>query len=389
MKDEEENISSLIPHPSSLSFLRPKLERPTWVEIDSGAIRSNIFALRKPLPSSTRFMAVVKAEAYGHGAIGVARAAETAGGAMLGVATPFEGQLLRGAGVELPIVILSPVLPQQAQAVAENKLSPCVTSIETARALAGTGTKVHVKVNTGMNRAGIEVEEAAEFLRALRTIEGVEAEGIFSHFAGSDDPDRAPAYDQFDRFELLLRELRGAELRPPIAHIANSGAIIDMPETALDMVRAGIAMYGLYPSTYVSRNVKLAPALSWKSHVIETRRLAPGDRVSYSGTFVAERQTTVALMPVGYADGLRRALSNKGEVLIRGKRRRIAGRVCMDLTVIDCGSADVEPGDEIVLIGRQGEGVITAEEHAEWIGTNNYEVTTQITYRVPRRIRDA
>ncbi|MEK8022297.1 MAG: alanine racemase [Candidatus Hydrogenedentota bacterium] len=374
--------------PFSSDFLRAKLERPTWVEIDSEAIRSNIASLRRRLPASTRFMAVVKAEAYGHGAIGVAHAAESAGAAMLGVATPYEGQLLRAAGIELPIVILSPVLPQQAASVAENRLTPCITSLETARALSGTGTQVHVKVNTGMNRAGIEPDETIEFLRAVRAIEGVEVEGVFSHFAGSDDPDRTSAYDQFDRFELLLRELRAAELRPPIAHISNSGAIIDMPEMSLDMVRAGIAMYGLYPSLTVSRLVKLVPALSWKSHVIETRRLTAGARVSYSGTWVAPRETTVALMPVGYADGLRRALSSKGEVLVRGKRRRIAGRVCMDLTVIDCDSADVEPGDEIVLIGRQGDEVITAEDQAEWIGTNNYEVTTQITYRVPRRIQE-
>ncbi|HBW46644.1 TPA: alanine racemase, partial [bacterium] len=243
------------------------------------------------------------------------------------------------------------------------------------------------KVNTGMNRSGIEIEDTAEFLRKLSKIEGIEVEGIFSHFAGSDEIDRHGAYDQFERFEILLHNLESLGLRPPIAHISNSAAIIDMPEMSLDLVRAGLAIYGMYPSNYVSRSPVLKPALTWKTHVIDKRILPEGSAVSYGGTWRAEKETIVALLPVGYADGYRRALSNKGEVLLRGNRCKIAGRVCMDLTVVDCGNNPVEIGDEVVLLGEQNSSHITADEMAEWLGTNNYEVTTQITYRVPRRIR--
>jgi alanine racemase len=365
--------------------IRSKVERPTWVEIDHAAIAANIGALRKNVAATARFMAVVKAEAYGHGAIGVARSALEAGAERLGVATPYEGRLLRRAGIEVPIQVLSPILAHQAEEVAADGLIPSVTSIETARALAGRGAKIHVKVNTGMNRSGIALAEAPGFLRALQAIKGLEVEGIFSHYAGADDPDRRGAYDQFERFEALLRELRGLGLRPPIAHIANSAAIIDMPETALDMVRAGIAMYGLYPSDDVSRLVRLRPALAWKTRVVEARRLARGEAVSYNGTWIApEDGCWTALLPVGYADGLRRGLSNRGEVLVGGRRRTIAGRVCMDLTVVDCGDAEPAIGEEVVLIGHQGDEELTADAMAKLLGTNNYEVTTQITYRVPR-----
>lgn len=373
-------------------FLRAKIDRPTWAEIDAQAIQSNIRALRRPLDPRARFMAVVKAEAYGHGALGVAAAALEAGADCFGVATPYEGQLLRTAKIDVPIIILSPTLPVQAAAIVENRLIPSVTTMETARALgslaasAANPVRVHVKINTGMNRSGVEREDAVEFLRALRAIDGIEVDGIFSHLYGADDPDRAPAYAQFEEFESLLRELRALDLRPPVAHISNSAAIIDMPEMSLDMVRAGLAMYGMYPSDFVSRRIKLTPALAWKSRVVETRRIEAGEPVSYSATWIAERATNVALMPVGYADGFRRALSNRGEVLIRGRRCRVAGRVCMDLTVLDCGDEAVAVGDEIVLIGCQGDEVVSAEEMADKLGTNNYEVTTQITYRVPRRL---
>jgi alanine racemase len=375
-------------------FLRAKIDRPTWVEVDAQAIQANIRSLRRPLDPRVRFMAVVKAEAYGHGALGVATSALGAGADCFGVATPYEGQLLRAAKIDSPIIILSPTLPVQAPAIVENRLVPSITSLETARAIAqlapaGDPVPVHVKVNTGMNRSGVEREDAVEFLRALRAVDGIEIEGIFSHFYGADDPDRAPAYAQFEKFDALLRELRTLGLRPPIAHISNSAAIIDMPEMSLDMVRAGLAIYGMYPSDFVSRRIKLAPALVWKSRVVETRRIEAGEPVSYSATWIAERSTTVALMPVGYADGFRRALSNRGEVLIRGRRCRVAGRVCMDLTVLDCGDEPVEIGDEIVLIGRQGDDEISAERMAETLGTNNYEVTTQITYRVSRRLAAA
>lgn len=366
------------------SFIKAKTDRPAWVEVDAGAIGANVRALKKQLPGGCALLAVVKAEAYGHGAIGAAKAALHHGAVSLGVATPYEGQLLRAGGIDAPIVVLSPTLPRQAPEIMRYRLTPSVTGMEMVRALADSGTRVHLKVNTGMNRSGISPVDAPAFLRAAATVPGVSVEGVFSHLAGADEPDRHPAYDQFDRFDALLRTLNEQKLRPPVAHIANSAAVLDMPEMALDMVRPGLALYGMYPSDYVGRRVALRPALSWKTRVVEKRRLAAGDAVSYAGTWTASRPTWTALLPVGYADGLRRSLSNRGEVLIGGRRAPIAGRVCMDLTVVDCGDYEPGIGEEVVLIGSQGEGCILAEEMAEWLGTNNYEVTTQITYRVPR-----
>lgn len=343
--------------------------RPTWAEIDLSAIKSNIAALRKNVPNS-KFMAVVKADAYGHGAIAVARAADAD---YLGVATPTEGAELRDAGIDRPIVVLSPIVADQITEMRAANLIPSVTSLEIGKAF----DRVHVKVNSGMNRSGVSLSDAVEFIRAL----GSRVEGVFTHLAGADDVDRTSAYDQFDRFELLLRDLRAVGIRPPIAHICNTAAILDMPEMALDMVRAGIGIYGLYPSRFVGRRVKLTPALKWKTKVLETRRIEAGERVSYNGTFVAERATNIALLPVGYADGYRRALSNRGEVMIRGRRAKIAGRVCMDLIVVDCGELKPEIGEEVILLGDD----LTADEMAEWLGTNNYEIVTQISRRVPRR----
>lgn len=368
------------------SFIKAKTDRPAWVEVDASAIASNTQGLRAQVPASCRLMAVVKAEAYGHGAIGAARAALSAGATFLGVATPYEGQLLRAAGFDVPIVILSPTLPRQASEIARYRLTPSVTSLDMVRALAESTTRVHLKVNTGMNRSGVAPADAPAFLRAAAAVPGVAVEGIFSHLAGADEPDRHPAYDQFDRFDVLLRTLGDQRLRPPIAHIANSAAVLDMPEMALDMIRPGLALYGLYPSDYVGRRVRLRPALAWKTRVVEKRRLEAGERVSYAGTWTAEKACWTALLPVGYADGLRRALSSRGQVLLGGRRASIAGRVCMDLTVIACGDYEPAIGEEVVLIGDQGEESIRAEEMAGWLGTNNYEVTTQITYRVPRWI---
>lgn len=365
--------------------LKAKLDRPTWVEIDTEAVRYNIRALKRRIPAACKFLAVVKAEAYGHGALGIAKAALKEDIFGFGVATPYEGQLLREAGIDAPILVLSPIFPEQAEDIVRNKLTASITSLETAEALRNSGVKVHIKVNTGMNRSGVELQDAVKFIESVNKISRIEIEGIFSHFAGSDEIDRHPAYDQFEKFNLLLNELQTLAIRPPIAHISNSAAIIDMPECSLDMVRAGLSIYGMYPSNYVSRSPNLKPALTWKTHIIEKRRIKRGDKVSYSGTWQAEKDTTVALLPVGYADGYRRMLSNKAQVLVNGRRCSIAGRVCMDLTVINCGDNEVEVGDEVILLGGAGDDNISAEEMAGWLGTNNYEVTTQITYRVPRR----
>ncbi|MBL4888954.1 MAG: alanine racemase [Candidatus Lindowbacteria bacterium] len=364
--------------------LSAQSERATWAEVSLKNIRSNYSCLKKSLKKDCKLMAIVKANAYGHGAGSVSKALEEEGVDFLGVAAPFEGALLRAAGVQVPIVVLSPTSPEQAEIIAGNNLIPAISSIEMALALDGRRVKAHVKVNTGMNRCGVEPEKISEFLTDIASKTDLQIEGIFSQLAGADDIDRNGAYNQFDIFESLLRELRSKNLRPPIAHISNSAAVLDMPEMNLDLVRTGLSLYGMYPSEFVSRSLNLAPVLSWKAKVVETRELQPGESVSYGSTYTATKPTRVALLPVGYADGYRRSLSNRAEVLIRGERCKVAGKVCMDLTVVECGEMDVHSGDEVVLIGSQGEDSISIEEMAAWLDTINYEVTTQITERVPR-----
>lgn len=358
--------------------------RETWVEIDLAAFKQNVGELKRYLDKNCLFLAAVKANGYGHGDIAVSVAALEAGADVLGVATVEEGIRLRDAGISAPILVMSPTLPAHAPAILAHDLKAAVTDMEMVRRLGGKQAQVHLKVNTGMNRSGIAVEDVPDFLSRTKGEGGVEVEGIFTHLACADSPDRHDAYDQFDRFSELLRKLIEMDLRPPIAHIANSAALLDMPEMALDMVRPGISLYGLYPSAYVSRRERIKPVLSWKARVVETRRIEAGEKVSYGYTWIAERPTNIALLPVGYGDGFRRGLSNRGAVLIGGRRCPVAGRVCMDLSVVDCGDLPVEVGDEAVIIGTQGDDAVTADEMAELLDTINYEITTQITERVPR-----
>ncbi len=369
--------------------------RPAWIEIDEGALANNVRQIRRLIGPQRLLAGVVKANAYGHGAIPVARQILAAGADRLAVATLSEALELRTAGIDAPILVLGYTPPRQAAEVVRAGVTATVYDVETAQALAeaaaqqGVRAAVHVKVNTGMNRLGLDPEDAPAFMEALRAMATLEAEGVFTHFATS-DTDRAFALVQAARFGAMIAALEAAGLRPPLVHAANSAATLTLPETHFDMVRCGIALYGLDPDEEMTPlPAGFRPVLSWKAEVAQVRTLPPGAGVSYGLEFVTRRSSTLAVIPVGYADGFPRRPLTWGGVLIHGKEAPIVGRVCMDQSLVDvtdiaAAGEPVRQGDLVVLIGRQGEAAISAEEAARRIGTINYDVVSRILARVPR-----
>jgi alanine racemase len=360
--------------------------RPTTAQVDLTAIRDNVRALK---PDGVELMAVVKANAYGHGDVPVARAALEAGATWLGVALVEEGLALRMAGIEAPILVLSEA-PAGSEAVAvAHRLTPSLFTPSGLRRLADAApgrVAVHVKVDTGMHRVGVwPPEEAPGFVRDV-TSAGLEVEGIFTHLARSED-DEVTTKLQLDRLGAVVDAVRSAGIVPRYVHAANSGGLIRHPEAHLDMVRAGIAIYGIPPAPGVGDGLGLRPALSWRSSVGSIRRLDAGERLSYGHRYELDDPAWVATVPVGYADGYPRRAWSTAEVLVGGRRRRIAGTVTMDQLMIDCGDDRPAEGDEVVLLGRQGDEEVTAWELAEHAGTVGYEIVTRIGTRVPREYR--
>jgi alanine racemase len=373
-------------------------------EIDLKAIAHNIKELRRITHPDARLMGVVKANGYGHGAIEVARCALQNGAEVLGVARIEEGMQIRAAGIEVPILIFGYTLPELAADLLEYDLTQTVNTHASAQVLSQTATslkkkiKIHLKVDTGMGRLGLLAQnfqrdnsvalnaDAIEETLAIAGLEGLELEGIFTHFATADSADKTSAEDQLDLFMRFLNRLREAGLEPPFRHAANSAALIDMPQSHLDMVRPGIASYGLYPSDEVNKkHVSLKPAMALKAKIIHLKKVPAGFKVSYGSTHKTPRATTIATIPIGYADGLNRLLSSNGQMLVHGHRAPIIGRVCMDLTMLDVGHIDnVQMGDEVVIFGHQGNDAITVDEIASSLNTINYEIVSTITARVPR-----
>ncbi len=360
--------------------------RPTVVEVDLDAIRSNVRVLK---PDGVELMAVVKANGYGHGDVPVARAAIEAGAAWLGVALVEEGLRLREAGIDAPILLLSEFPKDSEKDVLASDLTPTVYSAEKAAALADAGrstgrqVRVHLKVDTGMHRVGIPPQPAVELATSLRNDE-IEIEGVWTHFARSEEVDASTTGEQLGRFRAFVDELETAGIRPRYRHAANSGATIAWPESHLDLVRVGIAMYGIAPGPDLASRVALRPAMCLRSRVSHVRRHRAGEAISYGHTYRLDRDSTIATVPIGYADGYLRTLSNSGRVLIRGDRYGVAGTVTMDQLMVDLGDDPVEIGEEVVLIGRQGAEEIRAEEVAGWAGTIGYEIVCAVSERVPR-----
>ena len=362
---------------------------PTVAEISLPALRHNLQQVVQRIGTAA-ILAVVKADAYGHGAIPVSRTLLAAGAHQLGVATVEEGLALRGAGVTAPILVMGDI--GDIPTIQRANLTPVLPSrdaVETAARLADPRTVplcVHLKVDTGMSRLGLTPDEALSMLKSGWP-PTLQLEGVMSHLASADEPDDKPTEQQLARFRTFLDAIRSAGLKVPTAHIANSAAILRFPASRFDLVRPGLMLYGY--STGSSRAADLRPALTWKTRVIQTKRVAAGQPVSYGGTFVATRPTTLAVLPVGYADGYGRALSNKGHVLLGGRPAPVVGRVCMDLTVVDVTDHPaVRPGDEAILVGRQGSAAITADDLAAWQNTISYEVLCRIGPRVTRVYRD-
>lgn len=363
----------------------------TWAEIDLDAIAGNVQAFQQHVGNDVEVMAVVKANAYGHGAVQVARTALGAGAKRLAVHRAIEGVELRQVGIKAPILLMGHTPPDGARLVVDWQLTPSLTSMDFAQALSaqasavGTIQPVHVKIDTGMGRYGLMPEEAVGFLQAVRQLPGISLEGLFTHFATADWADQTYVRQQMEVFERVLHDLRQAGIEVPGVHAANSAAAMYLPEAHFNLVRPGVAIYGLHPSSEQPPAFTIRPALSLKSRVSRVRRLPAEYGVSYGRTYVTDRPTLAALVPVGYGDGYSRSLSNRGVVLVRGRRASVIGRVCMDQFVIDVSRIQgVEQDDEVVLIGEQGGERISAEEVAELASTINYEMTTALLPRVVR-----
>ncbi len=366
--------------------------RFAWVEVDTAAIARNVRTLKALTKPGTRFMAVVKADGYGHGALGSAQAALTAGADRLGVATLEEAVTLREAGVTAPIHLLSEPPSSGIGLVIEQAVVPTVTSrefaVDLSRAamLAGVTVRYHLKVDSGMNRIGVRAEEAHDMVAWLRGLPGLEMEGVFTHFATADVPGDWEFERQVERFQKAIDRMRTEGVRPPIVHAANSAATILHPETHFDMVRCGIAIYGLHPAPSTYGAVELQPAMSVKARVSYVKRIGLGDGVSYGLTYHAGAPTTIATVPAGYADGVHRAASNEMQVLLGGKRCQQVGRICMDQLMVEVpDGVRVAPGDEVVLVGMQGADRILMDEQAAHAGTINYELACAFALRMERR----
>lgn len=362
----------------------------TWVETDVSAIRHNTRRLIE-LAGGAEVMAVVKANAYGHGAEGVARAAVEAGAAWLGVARAGEGLALRAAGLSAPILVLGYTPPALAAEAIGHDLALTVYEAESAAACAAAGralgrtARVHVKLDSGMGRLGLLPPDALEFVRALRGLEGLAVEGLFTHLAASDLADQAATLAQLAVLDGVLAALDAAGLRPARVHAANSAALARQPSARCNLVRSGILLYGLDPSDDVPCPPGFRPALAWKTVVAQVKTLPAGHGVSYGPEYTTTSAETVAVLPVGYADGYRRVPKNVNGVLVGGQRSPVRGRVCMDQCVIGVSHVPgVRAGDEVVLIGRQGGERISAEDVARRWGTINYDVTSGIMARVAR-----
>ncbi len=363
--------------------------RPVWADIDLDALDHNVRALKRQARGSL-FMAVVKANAYGHGAVAVAKAALAAGADRLGVVCVDEGEELREAGIKAPILVMGHTPASMAERAVALELTTTVSSHHYAEAVsqaAGThGIKapVHLKVETGLNRYGLPPEELLPLAESIRQMPGLDVEGLWTHFATGDEADKGYVEHQYGAFRQVAEKLPWVRLR----HVANTATVLDTPELSLNMVRVGIGLYGCYPSLEVDHEVPLQPVLSLKSRVARLHRIDAGESVGYGRTWTAPRASVIALIMCGYGDGLRRTLSNKGSVLICGKRAPIVGRIAMDMCVADVTAIPhLSVDDEVVIIGRQGKDEISADEMARLTETISYETLTGITARVPRVYR--
>lgn len=364
-----------------------------YASVNLDAIYDNMKNIKENTKDGTGMIAVIKTDGYGHGAVPIAKTVdELVWG--YAVATSDEGVNLRTNGVTKPVIILGYTHESQYEKIVENDLRPAIFTFEDAKKLSDVAcseskkAKIHIKIDTGMSRIGFHPDkDSVKVISDISRLPGIEIEGIFTHFYASDETDKTSAYEQYKIFNNIISELEKQGVNIPIKHCSNSAAIIDMPDVNMDCVRVGIALYGMYPSDEVDKTkVKLTPAMELKSHIICLKEVEKGVGISYGATYVTSEKTKVATVSVGYGDGYRRSLSNKGYVLIRGQKAPILGRVCMDQFMVDVTHIkDVQRGDVVTLLGKDGDMEITAEELAGMAGeTFNYEIVCDIGKRIPR-----
>ena len=371
--------------------MKPSL-RPVWAEVDLAAVRGNVQALLQavtPVP----VLAVVKADAYGHGAVEVANAATDAGASMLGVALVEEGIALREQGVAAEILLLSEPTADAAGAVVEYRLTPAVYTLGGVAAIEAAAKHqkcenfpVQLKIDTGMHRVGADLVTALEVARAVEQSTALQLAAVWTHLAVADERDNEYTDSQLERFENAVRSLRAQGTHPPMLHVANTAAAIGLKAAHFDLVRCGIGVVGIAPAPWLESSINLQPALSVHAAVSYMKRVDAGEAMSYGLRYRLERASNIATVPIGYADGVPRLLGERGgEVLIRGSRFPIAGTITMDQMLIDVGDAPIEPGEAVVLIGSQGGVCIAAQEWADRVGTIAYEIVCGIGPRVPRK----
>ncbi|MDO4730674.1 MAG: alanine racemase [Clostridia bacterium] len=373
--------------------------RRTWLEINLNAIENNYLQIRNKLNKKVKIMCVVKADAYGHGSVAVAKEYESLGADWLAVANIDEALQLRAHGISLPILILGYTPPNMAKTLIDNNLTQSVISEKYAQQLSeyaviwGTKVKVHLKIDTGMGRLGFpayDFEQAQNVVNKILKIvrlKGLFADGMYSHFSSADSQSDAGAYTkkQFNNFLLIVSELRKKGVKFSFYHCANSAAILQYPSTHINMVRPGIILYGLTPNTSMSFDMKLIPAMKFKTNISYVKVVDPGTPISYSGTFKTQKTTKIATVPVGYADGYPRRLSNYGVMTIEGARVPIIGTVCMDQLMLDVSNiADAQSDDTVVIFGDPNKNEIGIDQVAKWCDTINYEIACNISKRVPR-----
>jgi alanine racemase len=364
--------------------------RPTLVVVDLNRLAKNFMAIKAQV-APARVMPILKANAYGHGLLRTAQLMELLGADYIGVAVLEEGILLRQNGIHMPILVLGGILGNQVPGFLKYDLTITASSIdklsqvdEIATQL-GMKAKVHLKIDTGMERIGVHYYNADNFLESTLSCKSIYFEGIYSHFANADSPDLRDARKQLERFQEVLYFYEKHRLpAPPIRHMANSPAILQLPEAYFDMVRPGLLLYGVYPSAEIPHKILVHPALSWKSRVVYFKVILPGHPVGYGSTWQTDHMVRAVTAPVGYGDGYFRSMSTKAQVILRGKKYPVVGRISMDQIVINIEWDSAYNDDEVILIGESGSESITCEDLAEWAGTIPYEILTNINTRVPR-----
>jgi alanine racemase len=367
-----------------------EIVRPTLVEVDLNRLAQNFQAIRQHV-APARVMPILKANAYGHGLLRVAQLMESLGADYIGVAVLEEGILLRQNGIRMPILVLGGILGNQVPGFLKHDLAITASSVDKLcqvdeiAAQMGVKAKVHLKIDTGMERIGVHYYNAHGFLETALKCKSIDFEGIYSHFANADLTDLSDARNQLERFHEVLHFYEKHNLPPPpICHMANSPAILQLPEANFDMVRPGLLLYGVYPSLQIIHSIIVRPALSWKSRVVYFKVVLPGHPVGYGSTWQTDHMVRAITVPVGYGDGYFRSMSGKAHVIVRGKKYPVVGRISMDQIVINIEWDSAYNDDEVILIGGSDSESITCEDLAEWAGTIPYEILTNINTRVPR-----